>query len=86
MPKKIPMRRCVITREQFPKKELLRVVRTPEGNVEIDLTGKLNGRGAYLKKDIEVMKLAKKNGALNKALEVEIPDEFWIQLESILTK
>ena len=86
MPKKIPMRRCVITREQFPKKELLRVVRTPEGNVEIDLTGKLNGRGAYLKKDIEVMKLAKKNGALNKALEVEIPEEFWIQLESILTK
>ena len=78
MPKKIPMRRCVITREQFPKKELLRVVRTPEGNVEIDLTGKLNGRGAYLKKDIEVMKLAKKNGALNKALEVEIPEEFWI--------
>ena len=86
MPKKIPMRRCVVTHEQFPKNELLRIVRTPEGNVEVDLTGKLNGRGAYIKKDIEVMKLAKKNGALAKSLEVTIPEEFWEKLESILSR
>lgn len=86
MPKKIPMRRCVVTHEQFPKKELLRIVRTPEGSVEVDLSGKLNGRGAYIKRDIEVMKLAKKNGALAKSLEVTIPEEFWDKLEAILSR
>ena len=86
MPKKIPMRRCVVTHEQFPKNELLRIVRTPEGNVEVDLSGKLNGRGAYIKKDIEVMKLAKKNCALAKALEVTIPEEFWDKLEIVLKR
>ena len=48
--KKIPMRKCVVTQERFPKKELIRVVRTPEGQVEIDLTGKRNGLGAYMQK------------------------------------
>ena len=47
--KKIPMRKCVATQEQCPKKELLRIVKTPQGTVEVDLTGKLNGRGAYLR-------------------------------------
>ncbi len=84
MPKKIPMRRCVITHEQFPKKELLRIVRTPEGDVKVDVTGKMNGRGAYIKKDIEVMNLAKKNKALERALEVSIPEDFWIELENVL--
>lgn len=84
MPKKIPMRRCVITHEQFPKKELLRIVRTPEGDVRVDVTGKMNGRGAYIKKDIEVMNLAKKNKALERALEVSIPEDFWIELENVL--
>lgn len=86
MPKKIPMRRCVVTHEQFPKKELLRIVRTPEGSVEVDLSGKLNGRGAYIKRDIEVMKLAKKNGVLAKSLEVTIPEEFWDKLEALLSR
>lgn len=57
--KKIPMRRCVATQESLPKKELIRVVRTPEGAVKIDLTGKLNGRGAYLKRSIDAIKLLK---------------------------
>ena len=52
--RKIPMRTCVVTREKLPKAELIRVVRTPEGNVVIDESGKANGRGAYLKKDKEV--------------------------------
>ena len=52
--KKIVLRSCVVTKEKLPKNELLRVVRTPEGNVVVDTTGKVNGRGAYVKKDLEV--------------------------------
>lgn len=84
MPKKIPMRKCVVTNERFPKGELLRVVRTPEGNVEVDTTGKKNGHGAYLKKDLEVLAKAKKSNALNKALEMDIPEEFWEELEKYM--
>ena len=75
------MRRCVATGEQLPKKELLRVVRTPEGTVAVDLTGKANGRGAYLKKDINAVAAARKNKALERALEVSVPEEFWAELE-----
>lgn len=82
--KKIPMRRCVATQESCPKKELLRIVRTPEGSVEIDLTGKRNGKGAYLKKDLEALKIAKQKKALNRALEVEIPEEIYKQIEDII--
>ena len=84
MPKKIPMRKCVVTNERFPKGELLRVVRTPEGNVEVDTTGKKNGHGAYLKKDLEVLAKAKKSNALKKALEMDIPEEFWEELEKYM--
>ena len=59
--KKVPMRSCVITGEKLPKKDLIRVVRTPEGNVIVDETGKANGRGAYLKKDIETFEKAEKS-------------------------
>ena len=82
--KKIPMRTCVITGEKLPKKELIRVVRTPEGNVIIDETGKANGRGAYLKKDIETFEKAKKSKILNKKLEVEVPDSIYDELKSIV--
>lgn len=78
--KKIPMRKCVVTQEQFPKKELIRVVRTPEGNVVIDKTGRTNGRGAYLKKDPEVIELAKKRKALVRALECEVEDSLYEEL------
>ncbi len=80
MPKKIPMRRCVATGEHFPKKELLRIVRTPEGEIRIDTTGRTNGHGAYLKKDAEAVALARKKGALAKALEAEIPEEVWEEI------
>ncbi len=78
--KKIPLRSCVITKERLPKKDLLRVVRTPEGNVEVDLTGKKNGRGAYIKKDVEVIKKAKVNKALERHLEVNIPDDVYEEI------
>ncbi len=82
MPKKVPMRRCVATGELLPKKELIRIVRTPEGELQIDLTGKANGHGAYLKKSLDAVNTAKKNKALAKALETEIPDDVWQQLEA----
>ncbi len=84
MPRKVPMRRCVATGEKCEKKELLRIVRTPSGTLEIDLTGKLNGHGAYLKKSEEAIMTAKKNGALKRALEIDIPDEFYDEILKII--
>ena len=74
------MRRCVATGEQLPKKELLRIVRTPEGIPAVDLTGKANGRGAYLKKDPDAVQKARKTGILVRALEIQIPDSFWDEI------
>lgn len=84
MPKKIPMRRCVATGEQFPKKELLRIVRTPEGELKVDPTGKMNGHGAYIRKDESVIEVAKKNNALKKALATDIPEEFWEEVRKAM--
>ena len=84
--KKIPMRMCSVTREKFPKKELIRIVKTPENLVKIDETGKLNGHGAYIKKDLEVLSKAKKTKALNRALEIDIPDSVYTELEEIINK
>lgn len=81
MPKRIPMRKCVVTNEQWPKKDLLRVVRTPEGEIVVDATGKQNGHGAYVKKDLDVIALAKKNGALERALGTKITDDVYERLE-----
>lgn len=78
------MRTCVVTHEKLPKQELIRVVRTPEQEVIIDLNGKANGRGAYLKKDVEVFEKAKKNKVLNKQLEIEVPDEIFEQLKELV--
>jgi len=82
--KKIPMRSCCVTREKLPKQELVRVVRTPEGNVIVDTTGKANGRGAYLKKDITVFEKAEKTKALNKHLEVEVPTSIFEELKDLI--
>lgn len=82
--KKVPLRTCVITKEKCLKKDLVRVVRTPEGNVIVDITGKANGRGAYLKKDIDVFNKAEKNNTLSKVLETEVPKEIFNELRSII--
>lgn len=79
--KKIPMRTCVVTREKLEKKDLLRVVRTPNGEVIIDDTLKANGRGAYLKKDISVIDSASKSKILDKHLEVNVPQEIYEELK-----
>lgn len=82
--KKVPLRMCIVTREKLPKFELIRVVRTPEGNVVVDTTSKLNGRGVYLKKDLDVVKKAKNTKILEKQLETQISDDVYKELESII--
>ena len=78
--KKIPMRQCVGCREMKPKKELIRVVRSPEGGISLDFRGKAPGRGAYLCPDAACLKRAMKAKALNRAFEVEIPQEIYDDL------
>ena len=78
--KKIPMRSCIVTSEKYEKKDLIRVVRDNTGRVFIDDTGRANGRGAYLKKDIDVIKKAKKNKILDRRLEVEVPEGIYDEL------
>ncbi len=80
MVKKIPMRKCVVTNERWPKKELIRVVRTPDNTVIVDLTGKANGRGAYLKKQLDVIETARKKKILDKQLEIAVNDEIYEEL------
>ncbi|KAA9238813.1 MULTISPECIES: RNase P modulator RnpM [Aerococcus] len=79
--RKIPMRRCVVSNEQFPKKELIRVVRTPEGEVAIDPSGKMNGRGAYVATDPDIVQKAWDKHLLDKHLEVSIDDAFYNELK-----
>ena len=83
--RKIPMRTCVVTKEKLPKKELVRVVRTLDG-VIVDPTGKVNGRGAYLKLDKEVIAKAKKSGIIEKHLEVKVEDNVYDELYKLLEK
>lgn len=82
--RKIPLRTCVVSKEKLPKQELVRIVRTKEGEVCIDLTGRLNGRGAYLKKDLAVIEKACKTKQLNKHLEIDIPDEIFEELKNMI--
>ncbi len=82
--KKIPLRTCVVTHEKLPKEKLIRVVKNKENEVSIDLIGKQNGRGAYIKKDIEILNKAIKSKALERHLEVAIPDNIYKELENII--
>ena len=79
--KKIPERKCVGCQNSFPKKDLIRVVRSPEGVISIDFTGKKSGRGAYICKNDACFKKAKKTGILKRSLECEITDEIYDELE-----
>ena len=82
--RKIPMRTCVVTNERFPKNELLRIVRTPDGKVLPDLSGKLNGHGAYIKKDVETLEKAIKNKALSRHLDCEITDDVYEEIRKVI--
>ena len=81
MQKKIPQRQCMGCRERKAKRELIRVVRGTDGTVSLDFGGKLNGRGAYLCPDPECLKKAEKSKALERSLEVTIPEEVIVRLQ-----
>lgn len=80
-PRKVPLRKCVACQQMKPKKELIRVVRTPDEAILIDLTGKKAGRGAYLCGKVSCFKLAKKSKALDRALKQPVAAEIYDQLE-----
>ena len=82
--KKVPIRTCVVTKEKLEKKELIRIVRTPLNEVIIDLNGKANGRGSYIKKDLVVLEKAIKSKILEKHLEIEIPEDIYEKLKTII--
>ncbi|MFV8827189.1 RNase P modulator RnpM [Alkalihalobacterium sp. APHAB7] len=78
--RKVPLRKCIVTNEMKPKKELIRVVRSPEGEVSIDQTGKKNGRGAYISNGKEYFEQAKKKDILSKQLNIKVSEEIYDQL------
>ena len=84
--KKIPYRTCAVTLEKLEKKDLIRIVKNKEGEVFVDLTGKKNGRGAYIKKDVNVLKEAKKRKCLDRKLECTISYSIYEELEKIMEK
>jgi len=84
--KKVPMRSCCGCREKKPKRELVRVVRSPEGEVSFDITGRKAGRGVYLCPSLSCLAKAKKSRALSRALECEIPEEVYERLEGEMEK
>ena len=84
--KKIPLRTCIVSKEKLPKQELIRIVKNNENNVFVDLTGKSNGRGAYIKKDIDVLEKAISSKILERHLEIEIPDNVYVELREIIEK
>ena len=83
--KKIPLRIRIVNREQLTKGELLRIVKNKENEVFIDLTGKANGRGAYIKKDVDVLKIAKNKKILERALETQINEDLYVEIEKVIT-
>ena len=80
MQKKIPQRQCMGCRERKPKRDMIRIVRCPDGQVRLDFGGKMNGRGAYICPDAECLKKVRKSKALERSLEVPIPDEVYDRL------
>lgn len=78
--KKIPLRKCLGCSEGKPKRELIRIVKNKDGDIFVDLTGKANGRGAYICKNSDCLEKAIKSKRLNKALEIEVPDKIYDDL------
>lgn len=82
--KKVPLRKCLATNTQYPKKDMFRIVRTTEGTIVVDLKGKVNGRGAYISKSIEAIKTAQIRKVLDRHLEVKIPEEIYKEMIDLL--
>lgn len=75
--KKKPTRKCLATNEVYNKEDLFRVVKSPSGDVSLDMTGKANGRGAYISKSLEAIEKARKSKCLDRALEISVPQEIY---------
>ena len=84
--KKVPMRKCIGCNESKTKKELVRIVRSPEGDISLDLTGKKSGRGAYICPDAECLKKARKAKRLERILETSVPDSVYDEAERLLSE
>lgn len=84
--KKIPMRQCIALCQQFPKKDMFRIVKTPTGEIQIDLKGKVNGRGAYISKSKEAINVCKNKKVLEKKLEASIPDDIYDRLLELISE
>lgn len=84
--KKVPLRKCVVTGEMLPKKSMIRIVRSKEGEVSVDVTGKKSGRGAYISKSEEAVEAARKKNILERQLEVKIPDEVYEELIKLIRR
>lgn len=84
--KKVPLRKCIACGENKPKKELIRIVKSKENEVNVDLTGKLNGRGAYICPNVECFELAYKTKKIARNLETEITDEIYNKLKEVIEK
>ncbi|MCM3087426.1 hypothetical protein SAMN04488127_0193 [Bhargavaea ginsengi] len=84
--KKIPLRRCSATGEMFPKKEMIRVVRTKEGEVSVDPTGKKSGRGTYISKSEKAVEMAKKRHSLDSQLGVKVPEGIYDEVLRLILR
>jgi uncharacterized protein len=84
--KKIPLRKCVATGEMLPKKSMIRVVRSKEGEVSVDVTGKKSGRGAYVSKSEQAVEMARKKNILDRQLEAKVPDEVYEELLTLIRR
>ncbi len=82
--KKIPLRKCTGCGEMKPKKELVRVVKTPDDKVQLDLTGRVNGRGAYICPNADCLKIARKAKRIEKSFQMQIPEEVYNMMEEEL--
>lgn len=82
--RKIPQRQCLGCNEHKPKRELLRVVKSPEGEISLDFTGKKSGRGAYICRDVRCLKKARKSRRIDRSLSCTVPDEVYDRMESEL--
>lgn len=84
--KKIPLRKCVATGEMLPKKSMIRVVRSKEGEVTVDITGKKSGRGAYVSKTEQAVEIARKKNLLDRQLDAKVPDEIYEELLTLIRR
>jgi len=82
--RKVPLRKCIVTNEMKAKEELLRVVRNKEGDIFVDPSGKKNGRGAYITKDMTVIEEAEKNGVLNKSFKTKVDPTIFEELKQLV--